>query len=97
MIAPVQSNPAPPAPPRLQQAIAEVLARLAEEAEGFGVVLCGDPAITTRYLEQLQEIDRHAQCLRELADIMRAARPEVAVESVRLGDLRGELERACAA
>lgn len=84
------------APPCLQRAIGTVLTRLAKDAEGFGVVLCTDPEITTRYLEQLQQIDRHAQALRELAEIMGAAQPEVALGAVRLGDLRSELEHACA-
>lgn len=87
----------PASPPlRLQQAIAGVLGKLAQDAEGFGVVLCADPAITVRYLEQLQQIDRHAQSLRELATILDSTMPEAAVERVRLGDLREELERACA-
>lgn len=86
-----------PPSPGLQQAIAGIMSRLASDAEGFGVVLCTDPAITTRYLEQLQQIDRHAQTLRELAEIMRAHQPEAAIDAVRLGDLRGELARAVAA
>lgn len=86
-----------PPSPQLQQAISAVLAKLAEDAEGFGVVLCTDPAITARYLEQLQQIDRHAQSLRELATILSAASPESAVGGVRLGELRADLERACAA
>lgn len=86
-----------PPSPVLQQAIAGIMSRLASDAEGFGVVLCTDPAITTRYLEQLQQIDRHAQTLRELAEIMRAHQPETAIGAVRLGDLRSELERAVAA
>jgi demethoxyubiquinone hydroxylase (CLK1/Coq7/Cat5 family) len=81
-------------PSGLQQAIGVVLGRLAQDAEGFGVVLCVDPEISTRYLEQLQQIDRHAQSLRELAAIMRSSEPERAFDAVRLGDLRTELERA---
>lgn len=81
----------------LQQAIAGIMSRLASDAEGFGVVLCSDPAITMRYFEQLQQIDRHAQTLRELAEIMRAHQPETAIGAVRLGDLRSELESAVAA
>lgn len=88
---------ASPPSPALQRALAGIMSRLAEDAEGFGVVLCADPAITMRYLEQLQQIDRHAQTLRELADIMRAPQPDAAVGAVRLGELRGELERAVAA
>jgi hypothetical protein len=87
------------APPslRLQMAIAGTLNQLAADAEGFGVVLCMDPDIAGRHLEQLQNIDRLAQSLRELAGILNAADPQAAVESVRLGALRSDLERACAA
>ncbi|NJO36045.1 MAG: hypothetical protein HC869_26265 [Rhodospirillales bacterium] len=74
-----------------------MIAWLANDAEGFGVVLCTDPAIMAQYLEQLQQIDRHAQTLRELAEIMRANRPEAAIGAVRLGALRSELEEAIAA
>lgn len=88
-------TPRPPSP-RLQLAIASQLAALAAEAENFGVVLCTDPAITTRYLEQLQQIDRHAQALRELSVILDSADPQAAIAGVRLGGLRTELEQACA-
>lgn len=89
------SHPSPPTP-RLQHAIAGLLARLAAEAEEFGVVLCMDPDFAGRYLEQLQHIDRIAQSLRELAEILSASDPQAAVEVVRLGALRDVLETALA-
>lgn len=89
------NHPSPPAP-RLQQAISGLLAQLAAEAEEFGVVLCMDPDFAGRYLEQLQHIDRIAQSLRELADILSASDPQAAVEVVRLGALRNVLETALA-
>ena len=90
------SHPCPP-PPRLQQAIAGILAQLAAEAEEFGVVLCMDPDFAGRYLQQLQHIDRIAQSLRELAAILSASDPRAAVDVVRLGALRAVLEKALAA
>jgi hypothetical protein len=87
------NRPSPPSP-RLQQAIAETLAQLAGEAEEFGVVLCMDTDFAGRYLEQLQHIDRIAQSLRELADILAASDPLAAVSAVRLGALRNDLEKA---
>lgn len=90
------NQPSPP-PPRLQQAIAAILAQLSVEAEEFGVVLCMDPEFAGRYLEQLQHIDRIAQTLRELAEILSASDPQAAVNAVRLGALRAVLERALAA
>jgi hypothetical protein len=88
------NHPGPPSP-RLQQAIAGILAQLALEAEEFGVVLCMDPDFAGRYLQQLQHIDRIAQSLRELAEILSASDPQAAVNAVRLGALRSELVRAC--
>jgi hypothetical protein len=87
------NHPGPPSP-RLQQAIAGTLAQLAGEAEEFGVVLCMDHDFAGRYLEQLQHIDRIAQSLRELADILAASDPREAVSAVRLGALRNDLEKA---
>ena len=88
------NHPGPPSP-RLQQAIAATLSQLAVEAEDFGVVLCMDPDFAGRHLEQLQNIDRIAQSLRELAGILTASDPQAALSDVRLGGLRHELERAC--
>jgi hypothetical protein len=90
------NHPNPP-PPRLQQAIAEILAQLAAEAEEFGVVLCMDPDFAGRYLQQLQHIDRIAQSLRELTEILSASDPHAAVNAVRLGALRNVLEKALVA
>jgi hypothetical protein len=90
------NHPCPPSP-RLQQAIAGTLAQLAVEAEDFGVVLCMDPEFAARHLEQLQNIDRIAQSLRELAGILAASDPQAALSAVRLGGLRADLEKALAA
>ena len=90
-------NPPSPPPLRLQQAIAAILTQLAAEAEEFGVVLCMDPDFAGRYLQQLQHIDRIAQSLRELGEILSSSDPQAAVKAVRLGALRSELERAVAA
>jgi hypothetical protein len=77
--------------------MAGILAQLAMEAEEFGVVLCMDPDFAGRYLQQLQNIDRIAQSLRELAGILSASNPQAAIEAVRLGALRAVLEKALAA
>ena len=90
------NHPSPP-PPRLQEAMAGILAQLAIEAEEFGVVLCMDPDFAGRYLQQLQNIDRIAQSLRELAGILSASDPQAAIKAVRLGALRAVLEKALAA
>lgn len=94
----MSANPsnARPLSPALQQAIARSLAVMADESERFGVALCSDPAVTERHLEQLQQVDRLAQALRELSIVLKASQPDSVVADIRLGDLRHELESACA-
>jgi len=75
--------------------IAARLALLSEEAERFGLVLCSDPEVAGRYLVQLQQIDRLAQSLRELAEVLAASDPVAAVANIRLGELRAALETVC--
>lgn len=72
--------------------IAAQLAHLAEESEKFGLVLCSDADVAGRYLVQLQQIDRLAQSLREVAVVLTAPDPGAAVAAIRLGDLRQALE-----
>jgi hypothetical protein len=86
-----------PHSPALLAAIAGHLATFAEDAEAFGIVLCSDYDVATRYLVQLQQIDRLAQSLREMANVLSAADPEAAVGAIRLGDLRAALKEADAA
>ncbi len=81
-----------PHSPALLGTIAERLATLAEDAEAFGIVLCSDGDVAARYLVQLQQIDRLAQSLRELAGVLSATDPEAAVSAIRLGELRLALE-----
>lgn len=76
--------------------IASRLYAFADDAEGFGVVLCSDGQVAARYLVQLQQIDRLAQSLREMANVLAAAYPEAAVAEIRLGELRLALEEAVA-
>jgi hypothetical protein len=72
--------------------IATRLAALAHDAEEFGIVLCSDADVAGRYLVQLQQIDRLAQSLREMAMVLEASDPDTAVAAIRLGDLRLALE-----
>lgn len=74
--------------------IAAQLAGLAEESEQFGLVLCSDAAVAGRYLVQLQQIDKLAQSLREMATVLAAPDPDTAVAGIRLGELRIALEQA---
>lgn len=78
--------------PALLAGIAARLGAFAEDAEAFGIVLCSDYDVATRYLVQLQQIDRLAQSLREMANVLAADEPAAAVAAIRLGDLRDLLE-----
>lgn len=83
--------------PSLMLGIAGTLGALASEAEDFGLTLCRDADIAARHLEQLQQIDRLAQSLRELARVLSADDPREAVKGVCLGELQSELDKALAA
>lgn len=89
-------NKAAPIMPALRGAMAATLGSLAREAEEFGLALCADADVAARYLVQLQQIDRLAQSLRELAGVMAADDPRAAVREIRLGELRSNLEKALA-
>jgi hypothetical protein len=83
-----------PHSPALLGGIAERLATLAQDAEAFGIVLCSDADVAARHLVELQQIDRLAQSLREVAGVLSAADPEAAVAAIRLAELRLALEEA---
>lgn len=78
----------------LMDAAASALDTLSHEVEGMGVELCADPDIALRHLDQLQGIDRVAQSLAQLAQVLRAPRPEAAIDEVRMGDLQARLREA---
>ena len=96
MSRPLHASQPPPASaahsPALLAGIAARLGAFAEDAEAFGIVLCSDYDVATRYLVQLQQIDRLAQSLREMANVLAADEPAAAVAAIRLGDLRDLLE-----
>lgn len=83
-----------PHSPALLAGVAAQLAELAEESEKFGLVLCSDPTVAARYLVQLQQIDKLAQSLREMATVLTAPDPDMALAGIRLGELRIALEQA---
>lgn len=79
--------------PALLSGIAAQLDRYAVDAETFGMALCSDAEVATRYLVQLQQIDQLAQSLRETAQVLRADDPVAAIAAIRLGSLRQALEQ----
>lgn len=88
--------PAPPGAPHSRALLSGIAARLAtfaQDAEGFGLVLCSDADVAGRHLVALQQIDRLAQSLREMAMVLTAEDPDAAVAAIRLGELREALEQ----
>lgn len=77
--------------PALLKAIAHKLNDLAGSAEDLGVALTSDPQIVSDHHVQLQKIDVFCQTLDQLADVLAAEAPEIAVDQVRLHRLRSEL------
>lgn len=86
-----------PHSPALLTGIGDRLTMLSEEAEQFGLLLCSDAEVAGRYLVQLQQIDRLAQSLREVAIVLQSSDPSSAVANIRLGELRLALEQSGAA
>ena len=73
---------------------AEALDALSRDVEDLGAALCADPDVAARYLDQLQGVDRIAQSLEQLAGVLRAPEPGVAIEAVRVGALQDQLRAA---
>ncbi|MEM1195961.1 MAG: hypothetical protein AAGH57_07645 [Pseudomonadota bacterium] len=78
----------------LMDGTADALEGLSHEVEGLGAALCEDPEIASRYLDQLQGVDRIAQSLEQLAQVLRAPQPDAAIETVRMSDLQERLRSA---
>ena len=73
---------------------ADALQELSLEVEGLGAALCADPGVAERFLDQLQGVDRIAQSLDQLAQVLRAPVPEDAIDTVRVGELQTQLRLA---
>jgi hypothetical protein len=94
MVSPNKPPPGAPHSTALLAVIAAHLEAFAVDAESFGVVLCSDANVATRYLVQLQQVDRLSQSLREMARVLASGDPDTTVSTICLGDLRGALEQA---
>ncbi|MDJ0977114.1 MAG: hypothetical protein QNI87_01095 [Erythrobacter sp.] len=81
-------------PHDLALSIADTLTSLSVEIEALGATLCADTDIATRHLDELQGVDRIAQTLGQLADVVGAPSPGDAIEAVSIEGLRDQL-RGC--
>jgi hypothetical protein len=75
---------------------AEALASYAGEIEAIGEMLCGNAALVEAHLDELQAIDRLAQCLDQLALVFSAPDPDHAVASITIGTLQKQLSEGLA-
>lgn len=73
---------------------ADALEGLSHEVEALGAVLCADPDIAGRFIDQLQGVDRISQSLAQLANVLRAPKAEDAIADVRLDELQQHLRAA---
>jgi hypothetical protein len=72
-------------------AVASVLLELSEDIEMLGGVLCADPAIAARHMQELQMIDTIAQKQRSLAMMLQCNCPVSALAEIGLEDLKVRL------
>ena len=72
-------------------AVADVLDELAGDIELLGAVLCADPVLVDRHMQELQAIDLITQKQRSLGMLLRADCPASALSSIGLDDLKHRL------
>ena len=89
-------------PPRsdtldLFRAAAETLTTMALQVEELGADLCADPGIAVNHMGALQTIDRLAQHLNQIADVIASEDPIGAIERVKLTELQDHLSAAITA
>ena len=92
----------PITPPRadtlvLYRAAAETLTKMALQVEELGADLCADPVIINNHISSLQTIDRLAQHLDQIADVISSEDPIAAIDRVKLTELQDHLSSAVTA
>lgn len=78
-------------------AVADVLDELAADIELLGAVLCADPVLVDRHMQELQAIDLITQKQRSLGMLLRADCPVSALSSIGLEDLKKRLQQLATA
>lgn len=78
----------------LLSGIAEVLVELADDVEGLGQMLCGNPELLAKHFDQLQDVDLIAQTARQLGYLLAADTPVDTLADVPLDRLRLRLEES---
>jgi len=78
----------------LLAAISQMLLDMAKSSEELGADLSANPHVVSNHLVQLQRIDLFSQTLCQLAAVLAAEQPELAVDEVRLDQIRHQLVAA---
>ena len=88
-----RSMPAAPSEDQLRIRLGEELDYVRRLLDSTGGLLAADPILIRRHAVALQSLDRVAQILDHLGNVIRSSDPHSAVESIRMSDLKARLTR----
>lgn len=91
---PVRPAPAPPSEDTLRIRIGEELDYARRLLDATGDQLSNDPILIRRHAVALQSLDRVAQILVHLGNVVRSSDPHSAVEAIGMSDLKARLTRS---
>ena len=86
-------EPVPPSEDQLSIRLGEELDYVRRLLDATGDLLAADPIFIRRHAVTLQSLDRVAQILGHLGEIIRSSDPHSAVESIGMSDLKARLTR----
>lgn len=76
---------------RQRREIAGIMSELAAEIEALGARLCCDPLVIERHFDELQRVDRLAQKIAAIGQVLDAECPITAAGALRLEELQVRL------
>lgn len=76
---------------RQRREIAGIMSELAAEIEALGARLCRDPAVIQTHFDELQRVDRLAQKIAAIGQVLDADCPITAAGALRLKELHTRL------
>jgi len=85
--------PVPPSEDALSIRLGEELDYVRRLLDATGDLLAADPILIRRHAVTLQSLDRVAQILNHLGEVIRSSDPHSTVESIRMSDLKARLTR----
>jgi hypothetical protein len=90
---PAGPTPVPPSEDALSIRLGEELDYVRRLLDATGDLLAADPILIRRHAVTLQSLDRVAQILNHLGEVIRSSDPQSTVESIRMSDLKARLTR----